>query len=277
VSATDGNSEDLAHGGSEDEAAWLDLVGRFDATDYPGDAPAPWPESEDLPSAPPGGASTAAGGSGEGTGPSGGGGGGPDGGAGESGSDGGAGEGGPGGGAGRGGRAASAGLGGSAPAPQDAASAGLGGSAPSPQDAASAEGGAWPARAGQGITSAAGPGYTPPAPPAGGVIPVLPPGNGPFPAPGGGPDADPLEDEHFVPPPPPPLPRLSPAQKGAWLALFGGPGYLLAATLANWSVPGWLAIGAIAAFVGGFMMLVLNLGEDRDRDSGSGSGDGAVV
>ena len=66
-----------------------------------------------------------------------------------------------------------------------------------------------------------------------------------------------------------------PHAEGAWLALFGGPSYLLAATLANWSVPGWLAIGAIAAFVGGFMMLVLNLGEDRDHDSDPD--DGAVV
>ncbi len=252
MSATDGNSEDLAHGGSEEEAAWLDLVGRFDATDYPGDAAAPWPESEDLPSAPSSGASTGVGGPGGGTGSGGGGLG--------------SGEGGAGGDVGPGGRPAAAGLGGSAPGGEDTAS---------DEDTASGEGGPWAARAGHGLTSAAGPGFTPPAPPAGGVIPVPPPGNGPFPAPGGGPDADPLEEEHFVPPPPPPLPRLSPMQKGAWLALFGGPSYLLAATLANWSVPGWLAIGAIAAFVGGFMMLVLNLGEDRDRDSGPD--DGAVV
>jgi len=65
--------------------------------------------------------------------------------------------------------------------------------------------------------------------------------------------------------------------RGGTGALFGGPSYLLAATLANWSVPGWLAIGAIAAFVGGFMMLVLNLGEDRDRDHDSDPDDGAVV
>src|SRR5487761_1310901 len=45
---TDGNGEEVAHGGSEDEAAWLDLIGRFEAPAYPGDAPAPWPESENL-------------------------------------------------------------------------------------------------------------------------------------------------------------------------------------------------------------------------------------
>ena len=132
---------------------------------------------------------------------------------------------------------------------------------------------------------AAGGGFSPPSagnnrftlPPAGSGFTPPQAGNGPAsPAPRGGPDADPLEDEHFVPPPPPPLPRLSPVQKGAWVALFGGPGYLLAATLAGWSVAGWLAIAAIAAFVGGFMTLVLHLGDDRDRDSGSDD-DGAVI
>ena len=129
---TDGNSEEVAHGGSEEEAAWLDLVGRFDAPATAGDAPVPWPDSENL---------------------------------------------------------------------------------------------------------------TPPA----------------------------------APPPlaPPPLPRLSPLTKGAWVALFGGPGYLLTATMAGWTIPGWLGFGAVAAFIGGFIVLVLHVGDDHDRDSGPD--DGAVV
>jgi hypothetical protein len=88
--------------------------------------------------------------------------------------------------------------------------------------------------------------------------------------------AAPADDEHFVPPPPPPLPQLGPVVKGAWLALFGGPAYLLVATGAGWTVPGWAAFCAMAAFVGGFVVLVLQLGNDR-RDNGSGSDDGAVV
>jgi hypothetical protein len=86
----------------------------------------------------------------------------------------------------------------------------------------------------------------------------------------------PADDEHFVPPPAPPLPELGPVVKGAWLALFGGPAYLLVATGAGWTVPGWAAFCAMAAFVGGFVVLVLQLGSDR-RDNGSDDDDGAVV
>jgi hypothetical protein len=85
----------------------------------------------------------------------------------------------------------------------------------------------------------------------------------------------PAEEEHYVPPPPPPLPRLSPVTKGAWVALFGGPGYLLVATMAGWTIPGWLGFGAVAAFIAGFIVLVLHVGDDRDRDSDPD--DGAVV
>jgi hypothetical protein len=84
------------------------------------------------------------------------------------------------------------------------------------------------------------------------------------------------DDEHFVPPPPPPLPKLDPITKGAWAALFGGPGYLVVATAAGWSVPGIAAFCAVAAFVTGFAILVL-----RMNDPGSGGPDdgdaGAVV
>jgi hypothetical protein len=86
--------------------------------------------------------------------------------------------------------------------------------------------------------------------------------------------ADPQE-EHYIPPPPPPLPKLDPVAKGAWTALFGGPAYLLIATAVGWTVPAMAAFFAIAAFVGGFAVLVLRMG-DEPRD-GSGPGDGAVV
>jgi hypothetical protein len=110
--------------------------------------------------------------------------------------------------------------------------------------------------------------------PVPGVIPVQPPTRivrpaAPAPIPPAG------DDEHYVPPAPPPLPRLDPVSKGAWTALFGGPGYLLLAVLLGWVVPSWAAFCAVAAFVGGFATLVVRMG-DRPPDD-PGSDDGAVV
>src|SRR5579859_4341970 len=84
------------------------------------------------------------------------------------------------------------------------------------------------------------------------------------------------DDDHFVPPVPPPLPRLDPVAKGAWLALFGGPLYLLIATATGASISGLAAFLAVAAFVGGFVILVLRMDNGRPPDSGSDD-DGAVV
>jgi hypothetical protein len=84
------------------------------------------------------------------------------------------------------------------------------------------------------------------------------------------------DDEHFVPPTPPPLPRLEPLTKAAWAGLFGGPGYLLVATAAHWSIPGIAVFCAIAAFVGGVALLVLRM-NDSDPPSAGDDDDGAVV
>ncbi len=83
------------------------------------------------------------------------------------------------------------------------------------------------------------------------------------------------EDDHYVPPPPPPLPALDPVAKGAWAGLFGGPAYLLVATSAGWILPGWATFGAVAAFVGGFAVLVIRMGDKPSR--GSGPDNGAVL
>jgi hypothetical protein len=115
------------------------------------------------------------------------------------------------------------------------------------------------------------PGWDDPVP---GVIPspprfrVIRPAQPPQPPPACG-------DERFVPPVPPPLPRLDPVSKGAWVALFGGPGYLLLAVLFGWQIPGWAAFCAVAAFVGGFAALVVKM-SDRPPEDG-GPDDGAVV
>jgi hypothetical protein len=85
----------------------------------------------------------------------------------------------------------------------------------------------------------------------------------------------PADDDHFVPPAPPPLPRLDPLTKGAWVALFGGPLYLLVAVMAGWQVSDVAAFCAVAAFVGGFATLVVRMGDRPPRDDGPD--DGAVV
>ncbi|MFC5754517.1 hypothetical protein [Actinomadura rugatobispora] len=80
------------------------------------------------------------------------------------------------------------------------------------------------------------------------------------------------EEGHYVPPPPPPLPSADPLTKGAWIALVGGPLYLLVTVILDWEVPGYAAFLAVAAFIGGFVTLVLRMGDEpRDPD------DGAVV
>jgi hypothetical protein len=82
-------------------------------------------------------------------------------------------------------------------------------------------------------------------------------------------------DEHYTPPVPPPLPRLDPVTKFAWIALFGGPLYLLISTAVGSAISGLAAFLAVAAFVGGFVVLVLRM--DNGRPPDSGPDDGAVV
>jgi hypothetical protein len=83
------------------------------------------------------------------------------------------------------------------------------------------------------------------------------------------------QDERYVPPYVPPQPKLDPVAKGAWTALFGGPGYLFLATTLGWQVPGWAELGAIVAFITGFVILVSRLGDGPSRRDGPDQG--AVV
>lgn len=83
------------------------------------------------------------------------------------------------------------------------------------------------------------------------------------------------EEGHFVPPAPPPLPRPDPVNGISWLGLFGGPTYLLVPTMVGWAIPGWTAFIAVAAFIGGFVTLVVRMGDEPPQDFGSD--DGAVV
>jgi hypothetical protein len=248
---TDGNSEEVAHGGSEEEAAWLELIGRFDAPVGSVDSPAPWPDREDLPgrgkpevSQEPTGhdgleaLKAAAAGERSDTdearevsedAPDG-----------DSGS------------------ADRFGLGGR-PRHDDGAPGGAGADRENlpPRHPEPADPGPWAGgRPGQPVYRQF-------------ELPT------PLSSPRSWTAPDDEESEHYVPPPPPPLPSMSPVTKGAWVALFGGPTYLLVATLASWQVAGWALFLAIAAFIGGFTVLALRLG-DRPDDT-SGPDDGAVV
>jgi hypothetical protein len=276
---TDGDGEEVARDGSDDEAAWLELIGRFDAPAGSANSPAPWPEREDLVAPGPAGAtpadqSVAADDTGEdtGQGPADGSGLGADGG---------------------GLRADGSGLGADGADRGGVTTSGefaIGGrTAPGGETVAGGE------PSGDEDT-AAGLGSTGPWPDRENLPPPTPRPSELGPWAGGRPGVPvyrrfelptptdprswtaPDEDEdegHYTPPPPPPLPSMSPVTKGAWVALFGGPAYLLTATLAGWTVAGWALFLAIAAFVGGFTVLALRLG-DRP-DDGSGPDDGAVV
>jgi hypothetical protein len=81
------------------------------------------------------------------------------------------------------------------------------------------------------------------------------------------------DDDHYIPPPPPPLPKLDATTRFAWLAMLGGPLYLLASVFLRWEVPSWAAFTAVAAFIGGLVALVLRLGDEPPEDDD----DGAVV
>jgi hypothetical protein len=82
------------------------------------------------------------------------------------------------------------------------------------------------------------------------------------------------EDEHFVPPPPPPVPRGDAISRFAWLGLIGSPVLTLLCVLMGWQLQGWQAVLVAGAFIGGFVTLVVRMGNGDDEDDPDG---GAVV
>jgi hypothetical protein len=119
------------------------------------------------------------------------------------------------------------------------------------------------------------------------------PGGTPWPGPDGGyrptdqarvvrPAGDPRsytpaeeEDDRYVPAPLPPPTRLDPISKAALVAVIGGPGYLLIASVfLHWTISATSAFVAVAAFIGGFVTLVVKLGDRSRRDDDD---DGAVL
>ena len=83
------------------------------------------------------------------------------------------------------------------------------------------------------------------------------------------------EDERYIPAPLPPPARLDSISKAALAGVIGGPGYLLVVSVfLGWTISAEAAFIAVAAFIGGFVTLVVKLG---DRPHGDDDDDGAVV
>ncbi|WP_046471012.1 hypothetical protein [Allosalinactinospora lopnorensis] len=83
-------------------------------------------------------------------------------------------------------------------------------------------------------------------------------------------------EDHYVPPPPPPLPRGDLVSRLSWGGLFGGPVLLLGSMLIGARLPGWLAFCAVAAFIAGFVVLVVRMSDHRPPGD-NGPDNGAVV
>jgi hypothetical protein len=80
------------------------------------------------------------------------------------------------------------------------------------------------------------------------------------------------EDEPYVPAPLPPPAKLDSVAKAAWAGVIGGPGYLLIASLImHWTISAIDAFAAVAAFVGGFVTLVIKLGDHPRDDDDNGA------
>jgi len=78
-----------------------------------------------------------------------------------------------------------------------------------------------------------------------------------------------------VPEPLPPPAKLDSTSKAALAGIVGGPGYLLVASIfLHWTISAEAALIAVAAFVAGFVTLVIKLGDRSNRDDDD---DGAVL
>jgi hypothetical protein len=73
--------------------------------------------------------------------------------------------------------------------------------------------------------------------------------------------------DRFVPPPPPPLPTPTTDRLIAWLGVFGSPAVLLVCLVFGIDLPQLVAYLLVAAFVGGFLYLVIQMPRGpRDPD-----------
>jgi hypothetical protein len=67
------------------------------------------------------------------------------------------------------------------------------------------------------------------------------------------------DEERLVPPPPPPLPYVPRDRLVAWAGLFGAPTVLLTVLVLGIRLPSLVGYLLIAAFIGGFVYLVVQM------------------
>ncbi|GHD36214.1 hypothetical protein [Nocardiopsis kunsanensis] len=81
---------------------------------------------------------------------------------------------------------------------------------------------------------------------------------------------------HYEPPPPPPLLQGDKVGIAAWSGLLAAPVVLFGAAFLGISLPNWLMLAAVVAFLGGFVVLILRMTDSRPPGD-NGPDDGAVV
>lgn len=64
-------------------------------------------------------------------------------------------------------------------------------------------------------------------------------------------------DDTYVPPPAPPIPRPPNDRLLAWIGIFGTPALVVVLVALRITIPGWAGLLLAAAFVGGFLYLVM--------------------
>jgi hypothetical protein len=80
-------------------------------------------------------------------------------------------------------------------------------------------------------------------------------------------------EEPYVPVPLPPPAKLDTASKAALAGVIGGPGYLLIASIfLHWTISAGAALVAVAAFIAGFVTLIVKLGDRPGRDGDDDDG-----
>ena len=85
----------------------------------------------------------------------------------------------------------------------------------------------------------------------------------------------PYDEGHFEPPTPPPVGRGDTISRFAWTGALGGPALLFFAAATGIDLAGWVGVGALLAFMAGFVTLVARMKDRPPTDSGPD--DGAVV